>query len=226
MKQFYLLTFLIIFFLLFSNCTRKEIYFFSKNTSSNSSYNKINNGKILPEDNYLTNFPLRQEESLISSTSKKENLEIADKFASQARLFQEVLPLNNKPASPIEKSETTLISRLVGKKIIKKAFKQEIPGTRENGKRMSNKAIGGLTLGMVAVASLILGLAVGPLPVLLAGLVAIVGLILSSSGLSQINQNPVEYKGKGTARAGIIISSIVLGLFLIGLLYILAFGGF
>jgi hypothetical protein len=59
----------------------------------------------------------------------------------------------------------------------------------------------------------------------LAGLAAIGGMAFSLVSISQINQNPERLSGKATARAGLIISSIVLGFFLIGVFYILAFAG-
>lgn len=46
---------------------------------------------------------------------------------------------------------------------------------------------------------------------------AIVGIVLSYMGLKQIKANPSEYKGKGLARAGLILGIIACGLFLLAL---------
>jgi hypothetical protein len=47
---------------------------------------------------------------------------------------------------------------------------------------------------------------------ILCGLVTIVGLILSSIGLSQVKKSQGMMKGQGLALAGVIISSILLAL--------------
>jgi hypothetical protein len=76
-------------------------------------------------------------------------------------------------------------------------------------------AVTGLILG---VASLVMGLCCGG-PVL-----AILGLVFSSIGISQINSSPVAQQGKGMAIAGLIASGFGLALYLLIMIFFGALG--
>jgi Domain of unknown function (DUF4190) len=49
------------------------------------------------------------------------------------------------------------------------------------------------------------------------GIGSILGLIFSAIALTQIRKNPEKYKGRGLARAGLIISIVVLALVIVAL---------
>jgi hypothetical protein len=205
-----------------TNCSNKKIFFFSKNTGSFSTFNNADKGRWLPDSAQLLTFTTKLEESSASSSSKGIVLTLPVK--PEPLISMDASKSNLKPPSLQNETHEFNTARQ-GENKKNKLHPKKLQDSPENIKPVNKKAKTGLVFSILSVALLVLGVVIPPIPFILAGLAAIGGMAFSLVSMSQINQNPERLSGKATARAGLIISSIVLGFFLIGVLYILAFAG-
>jgi hypothetical protein len=83
----------------------------------------------------------------------------------------------------------------------------------------------GFIFSLIGAGLLVVALAVTPPLILLTFLSALFGVITSRIALAKIRKNPNQYSGRGLARAGFIIGFLLVAVFVVFLLYLLAFAG-
>jgi hypothetical protein len=83
----------------------------------------------------------------------------------------------------------------------------------------------GFIFSLIGAGLLVVALAVMPPLILISFLSALVGVIASRIALAKIRKNPNQYSGRGLARAGFIIGFLLVAVFVVFLLYLLAFAG-
>lgn len=208
MKHIYQFGQLIIAYLLFTGCSSKEMFHFSKSTGSFGPYQKVQKAANLPDSVAILPEPSEPEQNLNDSpvlTASAIHLEPAPLPKQKKAGFNSGLPAMKMHSY-----------RQVVKNRIRRNFgieKQLIEP--ENNKQVHEAALVGFILSLASFGILLAG---SPLAIL----ASLAGAILSIIGLRKIKKNPGKYSGKGLAWAGVILG-LLIPLFIVG--YILAFAG-
>jgi hypothetical protein len=142
-----------------------------------------------------------------------------------------VVPINMLPTSERVNLQIRQAERFLGAEQVKATQFHKAAKKKDIDKAASEPAVHKLSgisfaLSMVGVVLLIIGLAASAALLFPLSFISfIAALITGRKALSQIKNNPEQFSGKGLARAGFIISLIMLLLYVAFVLYILAFAG-
>jgi hypothetical protein len=136
------------------------------------------------------------------------------------------------PKAEILKLQTRGAEKSLANMQVKAAQFYKTAKKKEIGKATSEGAVHTLSwlsfgLSMAGLVLLIITLAASAplLPFALSFLSFLAAIITSRNAISRIKKNPEQFSGKGLARAGFIISLIMLLLYVAFILYVLAFAG-
>ncbi|RDV12616.1 hypothetical protein DXT99_22405 [Pontibacter diazotrophicus] len=211
--------------LLLVSCSQKEALFISKGADPYGFYKEARKAEGMPAHAAALTLQSAQEKVFKTDTLPPEA------NASTAANLSEstpgpVQPVDYKPAITPGKVAARLAKGPEGNSRSQKTLRQGVQATPEGETEKSKEAGIGLMLSLLAAALILVGIAISSLvPFLLAALAAVFGMIASIAALSEIKKNPGKLAGREKARAGLVISSTLLVVFLVALIGILAWGG-
>lgn len=210
-------------------CSPKQSFYLNKGTGSFGSFEKklreqvpINDAPVsIAEKNTL-----RREESVAFSFMASTQPTSSNLASS---IIKRMADVDNKSFIVSEASQKNNRQEKLGPEINKRPeiLKKKYSAATEEGKPTHKLANLGLILGIggwvLALIALLSGGAA--LLLLLAFGLFIAGYFTSKKGLSEIKKAPDQYGGKGVAKAGMIISGLILVAIVAFILYVLAFAG-
>jgi hypothetical protein len=205
--------------LLFYGCTPKPSFNFPAST--------INEGHARAQstpqarDEFIANLPT--EEVLVDSVSVA--------VVAGGKDITYIATISILPKAEILKLHTRGAEKSLANKQVKVTQFHKAAKKKGTGKATSERAVHPLSwlsfgLSMAGLVLLIITLAAGPLlPFVLSVLSFLAAIITSRKAISEIKKNPEQFSGKGLAQAGFIISLIILLVYVVFILYVLAFAG-
>ncbi|WP_162052332.1 hypothetical protein [Pontibacter pamirensis] len=200
--------------LLLVSCSKNEALFISKGADPYGFYKEARKAEEMPT--HAAALPLKsvQEKAFEAHTLPPEANASTTANLSESSTPEPVQLVGfvYKPALTPGKVADRLAKRPEGSSRLQTTLRQGVQATPEGETDKSKKAGVGLMLSLLAAAFILVGIAISsPVPFLLAALAAVFGMIASIVALLEIKKNPGKLAGRRRARAGLIISSIVLG---------------
>jgi hypothetical protein len=225
MKNLYRFMQITLLFIFMVGCAKKEMYKFAHPLGSFDKPNRVSEKEIysvkhIRAENLNKIKAPPPVEEISYSAGLHPNLPL--KLNPSAALPEKNVYSENNPVKPpsFVKNQSPKISKPFQKP-------SKIYADTREGKPIHKLANLGVILGIVGWISALIALLSGGaiLLLLLASGSFISGFFTSKKGLSEIKKAPEQYRGKGTAKAGMILSGFVIVALVAFILYILAFAG-
>lgn len=208
--------------LLFTGCSRKETFLFSKATNSYGFSHTLKKKEILPDSAAMHFIQQAPEVALSPDSCFLTALADPRILVSNPSLQQRVQPLDLDNVLPTMHQEWPFTMQTAKTGSSPRLSTFEIQIAPEGEIEENKKAKTSMMFSLLAAAFVILGVAVAPILIPLGTLSAIIGLISSGAALSEIKKSPKTFSGKEEAQAARFISFTVLVVVLVGLIAILS----
>ncbi|WP_162056309.1 DUF4190 domain-containing protein [Pontibacter pamirensis] len=212
--------------LLLVSCSKNEALFISKGADPYGFYKEARKAEEMPT--HAAALPLQsvQEKAFEAHTLPPEANASTTANLLESSTPGPVQPVDYKQALTPGKVAARLANRPEGSSRSQKTLRQGVQATPEGETEKSKEAGIGLVLSLLAAAFILVGIATSSLVLfLLAALGAVFGMIASIVALLEIKKNPGKLAGRRRARAGLIISSIVLGVSAVLAVFLMVLAG-
>jgi hypothetical protein len=215
-----------------SLCITIALLLFYECTPKPSSYFPASTGRVINEEHARAQSTPQAREDPIANLPAENVLVDSVSFAAEAggKDTTYIATISILPKAEILKLQTRGAEKSLTNKQVnaaqfhKAAKKKRISKTSERVVHPLSWLSFGLS--MAGLVLLIITLAAGPLlPFVLSLLSFLAAIITSRKATSEIKKNPEQFSGKALARAGFIVSLIMLLVYVVFILYVLAFAG-